>query len=248
MEEKLKQEMKNIEVSNVNGNGLEYSSNKEAGAIIIYADENQLINQDAHVNQLGQPLRADVSPAGQVGQLRAEVSSEEQKGQKILNKLEDKNKKEKSGMVNNNWLIPYELSNKWKYLNVSVYYLDGHGRIAEWLTQFADTERPSGHAGSIPAPAVTDFLIKLVIIKNVNFNHENYSNRSNQIIKLVIEDKKSGHQKMQNPITLCLVASPGNSYNYFKLIQYITFSNNEEMKNINIQENQMLLRRLQNTM
>ena len=43
-----------------------------------------------------------------------------------------------------------------KYLNVSISALNRYAGMAEWLTQLIDTQRPSGHVGSIPTSSVTN--------------------------------------------------------------------------------------------
>jgi hypothetical protein len=69
-------------------------------------------------------------------------------------------KKEKSGMAFRNSLIPINIFKNGKYLNISNFNINSHARMAEWLTQFVDTERPFGYAGSIPAPGVTTFSLQ----------------------------------------------------------------------------------------
>lgn len=54
-----------------------------------------------------------------------------------------------------NLLILSNISGKSIYLNVLVDLKMSHVGMAEWLTQFTDTKRPSGLMGLIPVPDVT---------------------------------------------------------------------------------------------
>ena len=66
---------------------------------------------------------------------------------------EEEKGKGSNRMVEPNRLIHSNMSNKRKYLNISVDFCIG-GRMAEWLLQPLDTRCPSGCVGSIPTPAV----------------------------------------------------------------------------------------------
>ena len=72
-------------------------------------------------------------------------------------KQQIQNIKRKSGIVVNNWLSPDFIYREHKYLNVSINFLEPCARMAEWLTQLDVTQRPSGLAGSIPAPGAHNF-------------------------------------------------------------------------------------------
>ena len=78
-----------------------------------------------------------------------------------------KKKKGSNRMVEPNRLIPsYNISNKSKYLKVSV-GSDGSASMAEWLLQLVDTRCPFGCEGSIPSAGVINFnkRIKQKIIR-----------------------------------------------------------------------------------
>lgn len=78
------------------------------------------------------------------------------------NKFNKKKKKGSNGMESKSTsLILSNNVNETKYLNVSVDFNGGHAGVAEWLTHFIDTKGPSGHAGSIPVPSVTNDSNKL---------------------------------------------------------------------------------------
>ena len=69
----------------------------------------------------------------------------------------EKNKVGSNRMESRNLLIPnYDSFNTSDYINVSI-NSDSHAGMAEWLTQFVDTERPSGSVGSIPTSSVINF-------------------------------------------------------------------------------------------
>ena len=86
--------------------------------------------------------------------------------------------KEKGGMVSN-WLSPDSISNKGEYLNISIDDTDSHSRMAEWSTQLVVTQRPSGHAGSIPAPAVTNSLTGKAISSEIA-DSDNLENKATE--------------------------------------------------------------------
>ena len=91
------------------------------------------------------------------------------------------NKKEKGSnrMGPNTLTVNYNSYSKPKYLNISVDLRESHARVAEWSTQFIDSECPSGCAGSIPVPSVTDFSE----VNNIrNLYNEGLSGKINKII------------------------------------------------------------------
>lgn len=74
----------------------------------------------------------------------------------IRNNFNKKKKKGSNGMEpKRNRLILNSSSNRKKYLNFLVRDINSYAGMAEWLSQLTDTQRPFGHAGSIPALGVT---------------------------------------------------------------------------------------------
>ncbi len=82
-----------------------------------------------------------------------------------------------NGMVNSNTsLIPSDIDNDNRYLNLSINDNVSHAEMAEWLTHFTDTEDPSGFVGSIPTLGVTDFYLEKFIETYKRFNFEEIKN------------------------------------------------------------------------
>jgi hypothetical protein len=76
----------------------------------------------------------------------------------IKSKIIKKRKMGSNGMEPNR-LILNSNCNCTKYLNVSIPVFNRYAGMAEWLTQLIDTQRPSGHVGSIPTSSVTNIKL-----------------------------------------------------------------------------------------